>query len=333
MPLRVRRLVHRVRSAVVRDRFAAGALPRRGRRIEREDIGDAAEEGLETLRGGSQFRGVVRGRVPAPPPGAAGRVPQPLLHFVGDPGGAPPPRQHLERDADHPRFLRERQADRVPDPGSRVSRELVVALRIELLRGGHQPEGAFLDEVAEAQARVRVLPFVVPGDGDRQQEMPPDEPLATGLETRAAPVVTVARRRLAGVPARGPHRCPHVPAALRLFGRSQFGSPAGLPEIPRFVVRRVSAAMGVLRLHGTALPPATLFFFVRLEPKLVVARCRHAGSPDSGPDTPPGVNPPSDQGDHMQSLCRYRAVNGRPSSPSGAPLRGATMRSRLCLQV
>src|SRR5258708_15219061 len=64
---------------------------------------------------------------------------------------------HVDRDADRARLVRNRAGDRLADPPRRVRRELVAAAILELVDRLHQADVAFLNEVEELQAPVRVL--------------------------------------------------------------------------------------------------------------------------------------------------------------------------------
>src|SRR5690242_17007773 len=64
---------------------------------------------------------------------------------------------HVDRDADRSRLVRDRARDRLPDPPRRVRRELVAAAVLELLDLLHEADVPLLDEVEEVQPAVRVL--------------------------------------------------------------------------------------------------------------------------------------------------------------------------------
>src|SRR5690606_20344437 len=64
---------------------------------------------------------------------------------------------HVDRDADRPRLVGNRARDGLPDPPRGVGRELVAAPVLELVDGLHQADVAFLNQVEELQAAVRVL--------------------------------------------------------------------------------------------------------------------------------------------------------------------------------
>jgi hypothetical protein len=74
---------------------------------------------------------------------------------------------HVHRDADGARLIGDRTRDRLPDPPGRVSGELVAAAVFELVDRLHQPDVAFLDQIKELQAAVRV--FL--GDRDHQTQV------------------------------------------------------------------------------------------------------------------------------------------------------------------
>src|SRR6266702_1198639 len=71
---------------------------------------------------------------------------------------------HVHRDTDGARLIGDRAGDRLPDPPRRIRAELVAAAIFELVHRLHQADVAFLDQVEELQAAVRV--FL----GDRNHE-------------------------------------------------------------------------------------------------------------------------------------------------------------------
>src|SRR6266851_3023529 len=64
---------------------------------------------------------------------------------------------HVDRDADRPRLVRDRAGDRLADPPRRVRRELVALAVVELLDGADEADVPLLDEVQEAHAAADVL--------------------------------------------------------------------------------------------------------------------------------------------------------------------------------
>src|SRR5262245_56650338 len=74
---------------------------------------------------------------------------------------------HVHRDADRARLVGDRTGDRLADPPRRVRRELVATAPLELVDGLHQTDVAFLDQIQELQAAVRVLL----GDGDDETKV------------------------------------------------------------------------------------------------------------------------------------------------------------------
>src|SRR5258708_15723190 len=64
---------------------------------------------------------------------------------------------HVDRDADRPRLVRDRAGDRLADPPRRVGRELVALAIVELLDGADEADVPLLDEVQEAHAAADVL--------------------------------------------------------------------------------------------------------------------------------------------------------------------------------
>src|SRR6266542_1097100 len=83
---------------------------------------------------------------------------------------------HVDRDADRARLIRDRAGDRLADPPGRIRRELVAAAVLELLDGFHQADVAFLDQVQELKTPVGVLL----GDGDDEAQVRDDQ-LVLGL--------------------------------------------------------------------------------------------------------------------------------------------------------
>ena len=63
---------------------------------------------------------------------------------------------HVHRDANSARLVRDRARHRLPDPPGRVSRELVALAIVELLDGTDEAEGPFLDQVEEAEATTEI---------------------------------------------------------------------------------------------------------------------------------------------------------------------------------
>src|SRR5205823_8904884 len=63
----------------------------------------------------------------------------------------------VHRHADRACLVGERARDRLPDPPRRIRRELEPLAVVELLRGAHEPDRPFLDEIEEGQALVAVL--------------------------------------------------------------------------------------------------------------------------------------------------------------------------------
>src|SRR5579872_6817146 len=64
---------------------------------------------------------------------------------------------HVDRDANRARLIRDGARDGLPDPPGGVRRELVAALVLELVDGFHQADVALLNEVEELQSAVRVF--------------------------------------------------------------------------------------------------------------------------------------------------------------------------------
>ena len=74
---------------------------------------------------------------------------------------------HVDRDADRARLVRDGARDGLPDPPGGVRAEFVAALVLELVHGTHQADVSFLDQVQELEAAVRVLL----GNADDQTEV------------------------------------------------------------------------------------------------------------------------------------------------------------------
>src|SRR5688572_5368685 len=64
---------------------------------------------------------------------------------------------HVHRDADRARLVRNRAGNRLPDPPRRIRRELVPAAIFELVDRLHQADVAFLNQVEELQTAVGVF--------------------------------------------------------------------------------------------------------------------------------------------------------------------------------
>src|SRR5207237_5859214 len=64
---------------------------------------------------------------------------------------------HVDRNADRPRLVRDRTGDRLSDPPRRVRRELVPLAVVELLDRADEADVPFLDQVEEAHAAADVL--------------------------------------------------------------------------------------------------------------------------------------------------------------------------------
>src|SRR5438552_4700016 len=71
---------------------------------------------------------------------------------------------HVHRDANRTRLVGDGPGNRLPDPPRRVGRELVAAPVLEFVDGLHETDVAFLDQVQELKATIRV--FL----GDRDDE-------------------------------------------------------------------------------------------------------------------------------------------------------------------
>src|SRR5438477_10202708 len=64
---------------------------------------------------------------------------------------------HVDRDADRPRLVRDRAGDRLADPPRRIRRELVALAVVELLDRTDEADVPLLDEVQEAHAAADVF--------------------------------------------------------------------------------------------------------------------------------------------------------------------------------
>ena len=157
-------------------------------------------------------------------PVAAGLVPELLLQLAPDPFRLAAKVQHFEGNADQARLLRDRPADRVPDPGGGVGGEPNSPLRVETADGGHESEIPFLDEITEGDAQVAAQAPVAPGDGDDEPEMALQQPPAAGLQG-----LPRCRRRIpAGA---GRLRLLQGPAALPFLRGRQPPANGGLREV------------------------------------------------------------------------------------------------------
>ena len=74
---------------------------------------------------------------------------------------------HVNRDTDRARLVRDRTRDGLANPPGRVGRKLVTSAVLEFIHGFHQADIAFLDQVEELQTAVGVLL----GYGDHQPEV------------------------------------------------------------------------------------------------------------------------------------------------------------------
>src|SRR5262249_45082441 len=75
--------------------------------------------------------------------------------------------RHMHGDADGARLVVDAARDRLADPPGGIGRELVAAPVLELIDRLHQADIAFLDQIAELQAAVRLLL----GDGDDEAQV------------------------------------------------------------------------------------------------------------------------------------------------------------------
>ena len=64
---------------------------------------------------------------------------------------------HVNRNTDRTRLIRDRARDRLTDPPGRIGRELIAAAIFELVHRLHQADVAFLNKIKELQAAVRVF--------------------------------------------------------------------------------------------------------------------------------------------------------------------------------
>src|SRR5690242_12134827 len=113
---------------------------------------------------------------------------------------------HVDRDADRARLVRDRARDRLPDPPRRVGRELVAALVLELVDRAHEADVPLLDQVEELEPAVHVAL----GDRHDEAEVRLDELLLCRPRTMvcaadAADGTLQHRRRHADVPLELPH--------------------------------------------------------------------------------------------------------------------------------
>src|SRR6266496_4700440 len=63
---------------------------------------------------------------------------------------------HVHRDPDRPRLVRDRPGDSLADPPSRVGRELVALAVVELLDRPDQAKRALLNQIEEAEAAAEI---------------------------------------------------------------------------------------------------------------------------------------------------------------------------------
>src|SRR5208282_509163 len=64
---------------------------------------------------------------------------------------------HVHRDANRARLIRNGASNRLPNPPRGISRELIAAAVFELVYGFHQADVALLNQVEELQAAIGVL--------------------------------------------------------------------------------------------------------------------------------------------------------------------------------
>ena len=91
---------------------------------------------------------------------------------------------HVHRDADGARLVRDSARDRLAHPPRRVCRELIAPAVIELVDGLHQAEIALLDEVEDLESAVRIAL----GDRHHEPEVCLDELLLGRIRLRLAPL-------------------------------------------------------------------------------------------------------------------------------------------------
>src|SRR5262245_1040301 len=80
-----------------------------------------------------------------------GLAPEPLDELPLDVDDLVELLDHVHRDPDRARLVRDRARDRLPDPPGRVGRELEASAVVELLDRADEAERAFLDEIEERQ--------------------------------------------------------------------------------------------------------------------------------------------------------------------------------------
>ena len=150
---------------------------------------------------------------------------------------------HVDRDADGPRLVGDGAGDGLPDPPRGVRAELVAAPVLELLDGLHQAHVAFLDQVQERQAAVRVLL----GDADDQPQVGLDH-LGLGAQALAQPGLQILVAVLEFL-ARHALIFFHLPELLLLVAqRLGLGlALAGLLELPDRVRAGLEAVVALVR--------------------------------------------------------------------------------------
>src|SRR5262245_57317822 len=67
------------------------------------------------------------------------------------------PVHHMNRYSDRPRLVRNRSRNGLPDPPSRIGRQLEATLVVELLHCLHETDVAFLNQIQERYATIAVL--------------------------------------------------------------------------------------------------------------------------------------------------------------------------------
>ena len=64
---------------------------------------------------------------------------------------------HVHGDANRPGLIRDGASDRLADPPRGIGRELVAAAPFEFVRAAHEADVAFLNQIEEMQAAVRIF--------------------------------------------------------------------------------------------------------------------------------------------------------------------------------
>src|SRR5262245_27549546 len=151
----VRGCLRRRQGAAVLDEVAeVGVLLLADRRLERDRLLRDLDDLADLLRGDLDLLALRHGLGDL----LDGRLAAELLEELArDADQAVDRLDHVDRDADRPRLVRDGPRDRLPDPPRRIRGELEALLEVELLDRTAQADVALLDQVQERHAAPDVL--------------------------------------------------------------------------------------------------------------------------------------------------------------------------------